>query len=772
MRQEWRSHSSHWGAFSAREGADGLEVAARPGDPDPPALHANLPAAVRHRSRVRRPAVRRGWLENGPGPAQRGTEEFVEISWDAAIELVGDELGRVYRDAGAHHVYGGSYGWASAGRFHHAQSQLHRFLNVLGGYVSSRNTYSLGAAEVLLPHLVGADVGTGGLASSWSSVAAHTELLVSFGGLPLKNAAVSPGGMSEHVVAGRLREVLDRGGELVLVGPVRNLPIDHPRVRWLPIRPGTDVAVMLAMSHVLLAEDLTDPGVLGELCEGAPEFAEYVLAGRDGAGFDPAWAESVSGVPAAEIAVVARRLAAERSLVNVSWALQRARHGEQPIWAGLALACLAGGIGRPGEGFGLGYASMSEIGARKLDTGVPRLPQGDNPVPDFIPVAAVSEMLLRPGEEFDYDGQRLRFPEISLVYWAGGNPFHHHQDLGRLRRAFAAPETVIVHECFWTATARHADIVLPSTMSLERDDLGASRVDRNLIAMQRVLEPYAEARDDYAIFGDLAAHLGVGAAFTEGRTPEEWLRHLYEGWRRGDPRLAESLPGFDVFWRDGEARLPEPTTELSRIEEFRADPVGRALETPSGRIELVSTTIAGFGYHDCPGHPTWFPPDVLDGELTARHPLCLLADQPAGRLHSQLDMSAHSQETKTGGREPLHLSETDARERGIVDGDQVVLTSPVGECLAVARVDPAIAPGAARLSTGAWYDPEDLAAGRERCVHGNPNVLTLDRGTSSLAQGCTGARVLVQVRRLEEAPRPPTPYHPPSLATATRTETG
>lgn len=150
-------HSAHWGVFSARW-RDG-ELAVRPygGDPDPNAIAGNFPAALRHRGRIAQPMVRRGWLENGPGPDdRRGRDEFVPLPWPEMLDRLAGELSRVRGVHGLGAVFGGSYGWASAGRFHHAQSQIHRFLNTaLGGYVRSVNSYSAGASTVLLPHIIG-----------------------------------------------------------------------------------------------------------------------------------------------------------------------------------------------------------------------------------------------------------------------------------------------------------------------------------------------------------------------------------------------------------------------------------------------------------------------------------------------------------------------------------------------------------------------------------------------------------------------------------------
>ena len=195
---------------------------------------------------------------------------------------------------------------------------------------------------------------------------------------------------------------------------------------------------------------------------------------------------------------------------------------------GVVLAALLGQIGLPGGGFAYALGSTSNTGKPAVAVPVPTLPQGRNSIGDFIPVARIADMLLHPGEPFDYNGHRLTYPDIRLVYWAGGNPFHHHQDLNRLRRAFAPPDTLIVHESAWTASARHADVVLPATITLEREDIGAAAGDPLMVAMHRAVAPYGEARDDYDIFAGLAERLGFGEKFTEGRSPRQWLQYLYE----------------------------------------------------------------------------------------------------------------------------------------------------------------------------------------------------------------------------------------------------
>ena len=748
-----RSHSSHWGAYETTV-EDGTVTTVRPfaGDVDPSPILGNIASTVRHRSRVAQPMVRSGWLEHGPGADERrGVDKYVPVSWPELTRLLSVELRRVIDTHGNRSIYAGSYGWASAGRFHHAQSQVHRFLNVLGGYVSSVNTYSNGAGEVILDRVVGSMRGMLGSTSHYrQQIVEHTDLLVAFGGVPLKNSAVSPGGQSFHGVSSHLRNGKGRGTEYVLFSPLRDDLPEYVDATWHPLLPGTDVAVMLGLAHTLASEGLHDRAFLASHCHGYDRFERYLFGGDDSQPKSAEWAEGISQIPAEDIKALARRMVAGRTMINVSWSLQRADHGEQPVWMGLTLAAMLGQIGLPGGGFGFGYGSMGSIGEGQLPFSVPAFSQLYNAVDDYIPVARVADMLLNPGQPFDYDGKQLTYPDIKLVYWAGGNAFHHHQDLSRLRKAVRRAETVVVHDPFWTAMAKHADIVVPSTISLERDDLGASYSDPVMIAMKKAVEPFESSRNDFETFSELAEALGVHAAFTEGRSADQWIRHLYESWR------TKVSPGY--------LDLPYSDQSTVAFSAFRADPAASPLRTSSGMIDIYSDSIASFGYDDCVAHPVWYEPKEWPGsEIASQFPLQLVANNPSTRLHSQLDPGAYSQASKIQGREPARMHADDAALRGIADGDVVKLFNERGSCLAGVRISSNVRPGVIQLSTGAWFDPLDPADPRSMCVHGNPNVLTFDQGTSRLGQGCAGQLALVQVERYEGELPPIRAYDPPVI---------
>lgn len=544
-----------------------------------------------------------------------------------------------------------------------------------------------------------------------------------------------------------LRQARDAGVDFVVVSPTRN---DAPALvdaRWISIRPNTDTALMLAMAHTLVTEARQDTGFLDRYCTGFDAFRRYLLGETDGTAKSAEWAAAITGVAAEEIRSLARRAASERTLITCAWSLQRAHHGEQPYWAAIALASMLGHVGLPGGGFAFGHGSINGVGNPRVDLPSPEMATGSNPAKRAIPVARVADMLLTPGAAYEFNGKHDTYPDIRLVYWAGGNPFHHHQDLNRLRLAWQKPETIVVHEPWWTPLARQADIVLPATTSLERNDIGGSSRDRFVLAMHRAIAPVGHSRNDWDIFSELAQRGGFAKAFTENRSEMEWVAEIYERFRAAGRDHELELPDFERFWQTGFVEVPAPDAEFVLFEDFRSDPVAHPLKTPSGRIELYSRVIERFGYEECPPHPSWIPPrEWLGAEKASRFPLHLVTMQPAQRLHSQLDAAALSQSHKIAGREKVSLNAADAAARGIASGDVVRVYNDRGACLAGAAISDDVRSGVALMATGAWFDPNEDALER----HGNPNVLTLDIGTSRLTQGPSALSVLVEVERCND----------------------
>jgi biotin/methionine sulfoxide reductase len=771
---------THYGPYQAGLDAAGRpQLAPDPADPAPTPLGLAL-AEVDHRLRIRRPAARSTWLaavEAGRDPegSGRGAAPFVELPWDEALDLAAAELARIHRDHGPTAIYGGSYGWGSAGWFHRARAQLHRLLAAAGGFTMGVGTYSHGAAERMIPHVLGLDFAAAGAAApDWDEIATATDILVSFGGIPLRNTQLDWGGIPGHRVGAALARALDRGLDMVTVAPIADDAAAAGRADWVRIRPGTDAALILALLHALITDGLIDRPALDRLTHGWPVLEAHIL-GRDGtAPKTPAWAAGITGIPDAAITALARRLAGRRALIAMAWAVQRHQNGEMAVWAAHALAAALGQIGLPGGGVGIGYGAGGGFGLPQTGRRPGLIGALPNPQGMEVPVSRFADILLAPGATIHHDGRRITAPDIRLVWWAGGNPFHHHQDLNRLIRAWAVPRTIIVQDMVWTQTARRADLVLPATGPLERADIAGGLQGPTIIAADALVPPVGEARDDHAILAAIADRLGCRAAFDDGLDAEAWLARLWDRARNGAPNLPDladlpDLAGLRALGRIDPAPLPDAARQRAgRLAHFRADPEAGKLPTPSGRIELASEAIAAMGL---PAHPCWQPPAEWAGsDLTARFPLHLLSPQPATRLHGQLDHAAHSLAAKHDGRERVMLHPDDAAARGIAEGDCVMIWNDRGACLAAALLSTDIMPGVAALPTGAWYDPSPTlkdAAGRPVCRHGNPNLLTRDAGSSPIAQAPAAQTCLVEIRRLDPATAAaerPSPHEGPMFA--------
>ena len=228
-------------------------------------------------------------------------------------------------------------------------------------------------------------------------------------------------------------------------------------------------------------------------------------------------------------------------------------------------------------------------------------------------------------------------------------------------------------------------------------------------------------------------------------------------------RYGIELPGFDEFWERGYFEVPKPEKPHVMFRDFRTDPAAHRLPTPSGKLELYSERIASFGYADCPGHPAWIEPVEWLGNAS-RYPLHLISSQPATKLHSQYDHGVVSLERKIQGREPIRMHPDDAAARGLEAGDIVRVFNDRGQCLAGVRIEPGLKRGVVQMSTGAWYDP--LVPGEIGTLdkHGNPNVLTLDKGTSKLAQTCSAQTTLVEIERYDGDLPPITAFDLPVTA--------
>ena len=246
--------SSHWGAFEAViENGKLVSTNSFKHDLNPNNISKLIPKAVYHKTRIKRPSIRKGWLQDPEGRLRhlRGNDDFHEVPWDEAVEIASNEIKRIKDKYGNSSIYGGSYGWSSAGKFHHAQTQLQRFLNSIGGYVGAFGSYSTAAAQVIIPHVLGMNFLQliFNFQNTWPTIQENTKNILMFGGINPNNSKVSMGGSTRHENDAWFKKFLDKNINLINISPQK---ADAPRgSSWLPIVPGTDTAFMLGIAYEL-----------------------------------------------------------------------------------------------------------------------------------------------------------------------------------------------------------------------------------------------------------------------------------------------------------------------------------------------------------------------------------------------------------------------------------------------------------------------------------------------------------------------------------------
>lgn len=770
--------ASHWGAMTAKVagGHIDLEPFAEDGRPSP-----NLKAIAElpfMKSRIQRPAARLSFLEKRVGHTHlRGKDEWVPLTWSEALDLAGAEINRIYDLYGPSAVFGHSYGWKSAGALHAPVSLVRRLLALRGGYLKGEGNYSNAAMRVVLPYVIGMKHVR---PQSLKVIAEKTERLVFWGTDPAVTNDVD-WFASLHADA-RWTEKLEqkaRSGSLraYAVNPLRPESGKRFGAEWIAVRPGTDTALMLALIWTLDAEDLIDQAFLEKYTAGSDRLLAYVRGEEDGQPKTPRWAAAITGVSEGRIRALARDLAAHRTYLVCGWGPQRAKFGEQFHWMAYALAAALGQIGLPGGGVtgeshtGSGGAPATpgsyvfNLPNPKAPAIPPSHPFEGSPV---IPTARFVDCIEHPGKTIDFNGGRYTYPTLRLLFWAGGNPFAHQPDTLRLEHAWHGSqiETVIVCDTHWTATAKHADIVLPACTFFERNDItGLGEYSRDgIAAIQKVIEPLYDSKPDYWIFTELAKRLGIEEAFTEGLDEEGWLRKLYGDAATDAAKRGVTLPSFDDFWAKGKILFKPEDEGLDYVDfsDFREDPAAHPLATPSGRIELYSEKIAGYHYEDCPPHPAYLEPPEGFARATPRFPLSLVAPKSKKRLHSQLDELANVKDGRQDF-EPLEIHPDDAVRSGVADGDLVLVESPRGSTVARAKVTTDIMRGVVSLRHGAWFEPEafdDVTVD----VHGNSNTLTMDEPASSLSCGNVTSTANVRVFKWRGEPPVIRAFDPPEGA--------
>lgn len=636
----------------------------------------------------------------------RGSKNFEPITWDEALDTIAAEIRRVNDTYGAasivHWVSGGDQGM-----LHDTWRRMSRLFCMIGGYTRPWGLHSYEGgifAELTC-------FGMGWTATTRDDFL-NSKLIIMWGWDPSTT-------IQDTNTAWYLCQARDKGTRIISVDPRFTASTATFAHHWIPIRPGTDAAMLIAMARVMITENLQDQAFLDRFTSGFDAFRDYVVGQDDGIAKTPEWAEPITGVPAETIRKLAREYANTKPAALIAGiGPGRSAYGEQYHRAAITLAAMTGNIGKPGGSCGgkswgphaLGrMGSGPKIPPNAVDETVPnppgKLPNRNHYIYGYgiINLFHLTDAIIK--------GKAGGYPADYKFLWVtNANPVNQWPNTNKTVQAFNKLEFIVTEEQFLTATARYADIVLPSTTFFERSDItmGASTPVfygyRN-----RIIEPVGEARTPMNVATELAKRLGIDGY--NPKTDQEWLDEILE---------KSSISDREAFKRDGYYKIPlrEPNVAFrAQIE----DPDKNPFYTPSGRIEIYSKLIADMNNPDCPPIPKYIEPwEGPNDPLREKYPLQLITTHTRRRAHTQFDNVAWLRELDPHS---IRINSIDARARGIKSGDFVRVFNDRGAMIVPAKVVETIMPGVVDLPQGAWYDPDENGIDRGGCA----NVLSLDR---------------------------------------------
>ncbi|MFB5746162.1 selenate/tellurate reductase subunit YnfE [Cedecea sp. S5-13] len=687
----------------------------------------------------------------------RGEGKFERISWDEALDIVSASLKQTVEKYGNEAVYINYSSGVVGGNITRSSpyaSLVARLMNCYGGFLSHYGTYSTAQIACAMPYTYGSNDG-----NSTSDIE-NSKLVVLFGNNPAETR-MSGGGITYYLEQARERS----NARMIVIDPRYTDTAAGREDEWIPIRPGTDAALVAGLAHVMISENLVDRPFLDKYCVGYDEktlpanaprnghYKAYILGeGDDGVEKTPRWASAITGIPADRIIKLAREIAGTKpAYIAQGWGPQRQANGELTSRAIAMLPILTGNVGVNGGNSGARESTYTIT--------IERMPVLENPIKTQISCFSWTDAITRgPEMTAKRDGVRgkdkLDVPIKFIWNYAGNTIINQHSDINKTHAILQDDkqcEMIVVIENFMTSSAKYADILLPDLMTVEQEDIIPNDYAGNmgyLIFIQPATAPKFERKPIYWMMSEVAKRLGddVHQAFTEGRTQREWLQYLYAKMLAKDP----ALPAYEALREMGIYKRKDPAGHFVAYKKFREDPQGNPLKTASGKIEIYSSKLADIAaswelekdetISPLPVYASTF--EGWDSPQRSEFPLQLFGFHYKSRTHSTY---GNIDVLQAAARQEVWINPLDAKRRGITNGDKVSVFNGRGEVRIEAKVTPRIMPGVAAMGQGAWHNAD---MGGDRIDHGACiNTLTTHR-PSPLAKGNPQHTNLVEIKKI------------------------
>lgn len=693
--------------------------------------------------RLRYPMKRKNWAPGGGDRSLRGRDQWVRISWDEALDIVASETKRIKEK------YGNDAIWVTG------QNGNHYFnvYSAYGGYTSDWGTTSWGAWKDTSGYF--------GVHDGWINFGTNdrldlrkSQLVVLWGVNP---AWSSPGNPTYHY-----QQAKKAGAKFISIDPSYTTTCELLDADWVPINPGSDHALALAIMYSLLEED--DPKsnslidwLFLERCTvgfdrdhmpaGAnpdDNFKDYLLGTFTKEPKTPEWASKICGIAPDIIRRLARQIGGtERVALITGWAPARIHNGEGWVQAFSTLGFMTGHMGSPGRMTGVNcHFAAGNGGPRLVNRGADGLPSFPNPLKNNINHNEINRALTEG--KYRQRGAGEKTVNIQMMFHAFNATMQTraniNQSIDVLRKniEFIVTPAYVLH-----TSAKYSDVVLPITTEWEREGTILNPSNREvLIAAVNIIPPLYEAKSDQWIAKELAKRLNLDADKIFPITEKQQFFNMLQGATVIDTDGKTKRPLLTITEQDitewgvtGQAQegkvalqafLDAGSYQLERhesdnygyiaYEDFVRDPAGHARPTNSGKFEIYCQKLENiskeYGWTQVPPIPKYVPPakgyeesfSDWKNSVKGQFPFQLYTPHYLRRSHSTLDNVPWLREAWPS---PVYVNQSDAKKLGIKHGDTVLISNASGKTLRPAFVTETMKPGVLGLPHGGWFELDE-----------------------------------------------------------------